>query len=92
MSKKRYTQEFKEQAVRLGCEIGISKASRDLGVSGASLNQWRRKFRLQGIEIKKANETEQEEMRRLRLENSELKKVNNILKMAAAFFSQGHLK
>lgn len=89
---KKYTAEFKEQAVRLGVEVGVSKAARDLGVAVSSLNAWSRKFRLSGNEIKKANETEQEEMRRLRKENAELKKVNDILKAAAAFFSQGHLK
>jgi len=34
----------------------------------------------------------QEELRRLRKEVSELKQVNILLKSAAAFFSQDHLK
>lgn len=37
-------------------------------------------------------ETVEEEVKRLRKENKELKDVNYILKKAAAFFSQDHLK
>ena len=37
-------------------------------------------------------ETPEEELKRLRKEVEELKKVNYILKRAAAFFSQDHLK
>jgi hypothetical protein len=33
-----------------------------------------------------------EEFKRLKAENDKLKKVNQILKAAAAFFSQDHLK
>ena len=50
------------------------------------------KFKAQGAELKKSNETPQEEIKRLRTEVTELKKVNHILKAAAAFFSQDHLK
>ena len=41
---------------------------------------------------KKVKVNYEEENRRLQAENAELKKVNHILKAAAAFFSRDHLK
>jgi len=96
---RKYTAEFKEQAVRLAEEIGSSKAAQKLGVSDANIHNWREKKR-KGQRLKDSiggshmqlSETPEEELRRLRRENEELKKANHILKRAAAFFSQDHLK
>lgn len=94
---RKYTAEFKEQAVRLAEEIGARKAAQKLGLSDANIHNWRAKKRA-GEKFKGAigtshiAETPDEEIRRLRRENEELKKANYILKRAAAFFSQDHLK
>jgi transposase-like protein len=42
--------------------------------------------------VEQVSTSDHEELLRLRKEVSELKKVNHILKSAAAFFSQDHLK
>jgi transposase len=99
---RKYTSEFKRQAVTLAEELGsASKAARQLGISDVNIYTWRGKLRTAG-EISKPvpdngnfpinAEPPEEELKRLRRENQQLQKANYILKQAAAFFSQDHLK
>ena len=90
-SKRQYTLEFKQQAAELAKEIGISQAALKLGVSVSAIRQWKKKAEESNSKPKSGMVLE-EENRRLRKEVEELKKVNYILKRAAAFFSQDHLK
>ena len=96
MTKRRHTPEFKLQALELAQQVGsIAEASRRLGVSESLLYSWKSKFKISLDPKKKPVKSamdEAEEMKRLRTENEELKKTNYILKKAAAFFSQDHLK
>ena len=96
---RRYTSEFKVQAVRLAEEMGSAlRAAKQLGVPGANVHNWKNKSKQGKLKDSKSNmnvgevETTEEEVKRLRKENKELKDVNYILKKAAAFFSQDHLK
>jgi transposase len=94
MKKKRnkYTQEFKEEAVKLITEQGykISEASRNLGIDCNMLGRWKREFEgggkgapgLQGGTVMQA------ELNRLRKENKRLKMEREILKKAAVFFAK----
>ena len=52
MSKKTYTQEFKREAVRLAQTSGkpIAHIARDLGISDASIHQWRKELAAHGQE------------------------------------------
>jgi transposase len=97
MEKRKYTKEFQIEALNLAKELGnYSAAAKQLGISDSVLYVWRDKFKfsIDKSNIKTAAESinEAEEIKRLRKENEELKKVNYILKRAAAFFSQDHLK
>ena len=86
-----YTAEFRKQAVQLAEELGsIAKAAKQLGVAHANLHNWRHKV-LKVSALTPAQVSAEDELKRLRKENAELKKVNYILKAAAAVFSQGHL-
>ena len=92
-SYRKYTDEFKRQAVELSYEIGPARAARQLGISESNMGTWRSRH----TEGKTANKEQQalsqeEELKRLRKENEEQKKVIQILKRAAAFFSQDQLK
>ena len=87
-----YTPEYKRQALDLADKIGLNRASRELGVSRGSLQTWKSKSATGESNPENKNITNDEENRRLRKENEELKKINHILKRAAAFFSQDHLK
>lgn len=92
-----YTKEFKEQAVSLAQEVGAAEASRQLGISGVNVHKWMNKKENNSNKknqevVDVPSESPEEEVKRLRKENEELKKANQILKSAAAFFSQDHLK
>ena len=90
--RKNYTQEFKEEAVKLITEQGyrVTEAARNLGINENMLGRWKRKFEgggagtsgLQGGTVMQA------ELKRLRKENKRLKMEREILKKAAAFFAK----
>lgn len=89
---RQYTLEFKQQVVELAQRVGISRAAEKLGVHVANVRRWKSKEKKEGVSSKKVKVNLEEENRRLANENADLKKVNHILKAAAAFFSRDHLK
>jgi transposase len=98
MKNKKYTEEFKKQAVQLADDLGSTiEASRQLGIDKKNIHNWKEKYLNQVLVLasrKSENKPEvlAAENLRLKQENIQLKKVNQILKAAAAFFSQDHLK
>lgn len=91
MSRRVYTQEFKDQAVELALSMGnISAAAKQLGIRDNLIHNWKEKQSGSGVSSR--GESLEQELRRLRKENTSLKQTNHILKKAAAFFSQDHLK
>lgn len=90
---RRYTEEYKQQAVDLANRIGFGKTADQLGVNVNSIRGWSKKLKNSEARDNRVTKSDlEEENRRLQRENEELKKVNHILKRAAAFFSQDHLK
>ncbi len=90
MPRRSYTEEFKKDAVKLALELdSTAKAAKQLGISETNIHTWKEKYQLKDNQI---TTSESEEIKRLKKENEQLKKVNNILSRAAAFFSQDHLK
>lgn len=90
-AKRHFTSEFKQQASDLASRIGVNRAARQLGINVSNVQRWKSK----GVGRPKVRAEDlnlQEENRRLQKEVDELRKVNMILKRAAAFFSQDHLK
>lgn len=89
---KRYTKEFKADAVRLVKESDKSPAqiAREIGVSGKSLRDWVRQHDVDAGNGPAGTLTteEREEIRRLRRENADLRMEREILKKAAAFFAK----
>ena len=88
MSRK-YTEEFKSEAVKLITEGGYSQAevSRNLGVSDSNIHRWVSEHL--SIKPKKDKDAicKEEELKRLRKEVAQLKMEREILKKAAAFFA-----
>ncbi len=94
--KKQYTREFKLEALKLAEQLGsVAEATRQLGLTTNAIHNWKNKYKYSfanQTEPKAVLSAEAEEIKQLKKENEELKKVNYILKRAAAFFSQDHLK
>ena len=88
MSDKRYTEEFKIEAVKQITERGYSvqDVSRRLGVSTHSLYAWRKKYG-QGSKGTTQSE-EQAEIRRLRNELKRVTEERDILKKATPYFAK----
>lgn len=91
-TRRKFTQEFKDDAVSLVIDQGYSCAevARRLGVSDNNVNRWVRQYR-QRNDIESADGLSPEEMeaelKRLRKENKRLEMERDILKKAAAFFA-----
>ena len=90
MQNRKYTVEFKQQAVELADSLGSArKAASQLGIPDVNIHLWKKKLKDLGSG---QQESPTEELKRLRRENSEQKKVIHILKSAAAFFCQDKSK
>ena len=91
--RKKYTKEFKLDAVRLVTEQGYkcAEAARNLGLNANMLNRWVKEHQSDEGEAFRGNgklTAEQLELRRLREENRRLKLEREILKKATAFFAR----
>ena len=90
--RKRYTEEFRREAVRLmetRGERSISEVAEGLGITPPLLYEWRRKYADVGDAVRKdRGETPEDELKRLRRENARLKREREILVKAAAFFAK----
>jgi len=84
---RRYSDEFKQEAVRLYQEsdLSLKRLAGYLGVSAYALRQW-----VQAAKEAESPEarSESEELRRLRRENRILREEREILRKAAAFFAK----
>ena len=90
---RKYSHEFRKQAVQLSYELGPARAAKQLGISGSNMSNWRSQ-QSKEKSVTKVEEvlSQEQELKRLRKEVEEQKKVIHILRRAAAFFSQDHLK
>lgn len=94
--KKSYTTEFKVQALELAKQTdSVAEAAKQLGINENLIYNWKKRFNFSfDSKAKSASQAVQEtqEVRDLKKKILELEKTNYILKRAAAFFSQDHLK
>jgi transposase len=94
---KRYTAEFKRDAialVRSSPHRNVTEIARELGVSPEGLRGWVKQAKVDRGEgpVGALTSDEREELRRVRRELAEVKKVNEILVKAAAFFAKEIVK
>jgi len=90
-SKRRFSREFKVEAVKLVLDGGVSvaQAARDLGVTQNLLHTWKRKYKEDPSFGRDSRLTaEQEEIRRLTRELKRVEQERDILKKAAAYFAK----
>ena len=81
---KRYTSQFKEQALERTDRDGVPKAAQDLGVAEATLYAWKAKRRQTGQPFED-QKLQQAELARLKRENARLEEEVAFLKKAAAY-------
>lgn len=90
MSSKRYTDEFKIEAVRQVAERGfkVAEVADRLGITTHSLYAWLRKFGKPDV-VQRAELDQSAEIRRLKAELRRVTEERDILKKAAAYFAKG---
>jgi len=88
MSRKRYPEEFKVEAVKQVTEAGYSvyDVADRLGTTTNSLYGWIRRYGLNASDFKKVSE-ESDEIRRLKKELKRVTDERDLLKKAAAYFA-----
>lgn len=97
MARNRYSKEMKERAVRLvkQCEpehssqwAAICSIAQKIGCSGESLRNWVRQAERDAGESPGATTDEKARIKALERENRELRRANEILRKASAYFAQ----
>jgi len=88
-----YTNEFKDDAVKLVVEHGYTctEVARRLGIASSNVTRWVRLYRQDQEDMNETGVTRREveaENRRLKKENQRLRMEREILKKAAAFFAK----
>lgn len=89
-TRKRYTREFKQNALKLWQDSGKSAAEieEDLGLSSGQLYYWKNQFKKEATAQADGRAAESAEMNRLKKELALVKQERDILKKAISIFSQ----
>ena len=89
MGAKRYTEEFRIEAVKQVTDRGhpVAEVASRLGVTTHSLYQWIKRYRVPPAE-REAAQDQQTEVRRLKAELKRVTEERDILKKAAAYFAR----
>lgn len=89
MSGKRYSEEFKIEAVKQITEGGyaVADVAKRLGTTSHSLYAWLKKYGPGNDETNKSHQ-QQEEIKRLKAELKRVTEERDILKKAAAYFAK----
>jgi len=85
--RKRYSPEFKQQALARAVQNGVAVAAKDLGLPESQLYAWRTKAKLIG-QTSEEQRLQQSEHARLKREVARLEEENAFLKKAAAYFAK----
>ncbi len=90
--RKKYTEEFKREAVALIADQGykLSEAARSVDVNANLLSKWRDRFAEEAAGTRLTGD-EREELKELRKEVRLLKMEKEILKKAATFFANDNI-
>jgi transposase len=85
--RKKYSPQFKDQALERAERDGAIQAANDLGIPVAMLYSWRAKQRQAGQPLEQ-QKLQQAEMARLKRENARLEEENSFLKKVATYFTK----
>ena len=99
-TKKRYSPEVRERAVRLVFEhrgdyesewAAIGSIASKIGCTPETLRKWVRRSETDQGKRSGMTSSDRERLKELERENRELKRINEILRKASAFFAQAEL-
>ena len=93
---KRFSEEFKQEAIELSNKLGNSKAALELGINESNIRNWKRKLNSNSqasipMGAKKSYAELEKENKRLSKENGYLREINKVLKKSTAIFSADHM-
>jgi transposase len=92
MARREFPSEFRERAVRMVRESSdrgaVRRVAEQLGIHQETVRKWLRQTQVDAGERAGLTSEEREELRRLRKENAELRRANEILKDASVFFAR----
>lgn len=94
MEMKKYSKEFKMEALKLSDEIGVKKAAAQLGIQYYTIADWRKNRKATEAALRPILTDDELRIRNSELEreNAELKRANDILKDALGFFAKDRKK
>ena len=92
-TRKKYTKEFKLEAVRLAKQPGVTarQVAKDLGINESLIHSWKKALSVDGDQAFPGNgrlKADDEEIRQLKKEVKLLREERDILKKAALFFAE----
>jgi transposase len=89
MGTRRYSEQFKRDAVRLVTDEGysVNAAASSVGVGNTTLTKWVAKYGDETASSKQRYASKDDELEALKAENRRLRMERDILKKAAAFFA-----
>jgi transposase len=96
----RYSDELRERATRMAVELrkdpatkvgAVERVAKQLGMHPMTLRKWVRQAEVDGGVRPGTSSVDAERMARLEQENKELKRANEILRTASAFFAAAEL-
>ena len=85
--RKKYSPQFKDQALERIAKDGVPQVAKDLGLSESLLYSWKAQQQKGGDSLEN-QKLQQAELARLKRENARLAEENAFLKKAAAYFAK----
>ena len=89
---KKYSKEFKEEALKLSDEIGVKKAASQLGLQYYTIADWRKNRKAGNAKPSLTDAEMRIRNKELERECNELRQANEILKDALGFFAKDRKK
>ena len=92
--KKKYSNEFKQEAASRSYSIGIVQTCEELGISRSALVRWRGEFsdnKSKNNNSKPSYEELEKENKKLKKEMAYMEEINRILKKSTAIFSSNQI-
>ena len=88
--RRKYTEQFKEEAVKLAENVGVTQAAKDLGITSTNISRWRKGPQNAPIKATAASNFSvvEEENLRLKKELRHVYEVNAILKKSLGIFAK----